>query len=110
MAMLARTPGKEIAQAVQEGNVKLLKSMPGIGPKSASQIVLDLQGKLVSYMQPEEVETDPVWQQTKEALEALGYNPKTIQSIKKELQEKEYDSVDTMLRHALMLMAQRKER
>ncbi|GJM58171.1 Holliday junction branch migration protein RuvA [uncultured Dubosiella sp.] len=110
MAMLARTPGKEIAQAVQEGNVKLLKSMPGIGPKSASQIVLDLQGKLVSYMQPEEVETDPVWQQTKEALEALGYNPKTIQSIKKELQEKEYDGVDTMLRHALMLMAQRKER
>lgn len=109
MTMLSKTSGKVMAQAIEEGNVKWLKTLPGIGAKSASQIVLDLQGKLVALKEEEKEQTDPIWTQTREALEALGYNPKTIQSVKKELQEKEYGSVDAMLRQALMLLAQRKE-
>lgn len=109
MTMLSKTSGKVMAQAIEEGNVKWLKTLPGIGAKSASQIVLDLQGKLVALKEEEKEQSDPVWTQTREALEALGYNPKTIQSVKKELQEKGYASVDTMLRQALMLLAQRKE-
>ena len=107
LAMLTKCPGADMARAIEEGDVKLLKSLPGIGVKSASQIVLDLQGKLVS-IQREEIEIgDPVWMQTQEALEALGYKANTLQSIKKELQDAGYESVDEMLRHALMLLAKR---
>lgn len=107
LAMLTKCPGTDMARAIEEGDVKLLKSLPGIGVKSASQIVLDLQGKLVS-IQREEIEIgDPVWMQTQEALEALGYKANTLQSIKKELQDAGYESVDEMLRHALMLLAKR---
>ena len=66
LAMLTKCPGADMARAIEEGDVKLLKSLPGIGVKSASQIVLDLQGKLVS-IQREEIEIgDPVWMQTQE--------------------------------------------
>ena len=107
LAMLTKCPGADMARAIEEGDVKLLKSLPGIGVKSASQIVLDLQGKLVSIPREEIEIGDPVWMQTQEALEALGYKANTLQSIKKELQDAGYESVDEMLRHALMLLAKR---
>lgn len=47
MGMLARADYDRIVEAVESDDVKFLKSMPGIGPKAASQIVLDLKGKLV---------------------------------------------------------------
>ncbi len=47
MGVLAKTDVGRIIEAVEADDVKFLKSMPGIGPKAASQIVLDLKGKLV---------------------------------------------------------------
>lgn len=47
MTMLSRAGYQAIIDSVSTGDVATLKKMPGIGAKSASQIVLDLQGKLV---------------------------------------------------------------
>lgn len=47
MNMLAKAGYEAIIQSIASGDVASLKKMPGIGAKSASQIVLDLQGKLV---------------------------------------------------------------
>lgn len=47
MTMLSRAGYQAIVDSVSTGDVATLKKMPGIGAKSASQIVLDLQGKLV---------------------------------------------------------------
>ena len=47
MNMLAKASADKIITAVETGDVSVLKSMPGIGAKTASQIVLDLKGKLV---------------------------------------------------------------
>ena len=44
---LAKAGYEAIIQSIASGDVASLKKMPGIGAKSASQIVLDLQGKLV---------------------------------------------------------------
>lgn len=45
--MLAKAGYQAIIESISQGDVATLKKMPGIGAKSASQIVLDLQGKLV---------------------------------------------------------------
>lgn len=45
--MLAKAGYQAIIESISQGDVTTLKKMPGIGAKSASQIVLDLQGKLV---------------------------------------------------------------
>lgn len=47
MTMLSRAGYQTIVDSISTGDVAALKKMPGIGAKSASQIVLDLQGKLV---------------------------------------------------------------
>lgn len=47
MGMLAKAGREKIISAVETGDVSALKKVPGIGAKTASQIVLDLKGKLV---------------------------------------------------------------
>ncbi|QXV65717.1 Holliday junction branch migration protein RuvA [Mucilaginibacter achroorhodeus] len=44
--MLSSITPAEIQQAIVQGNVALIKSIKGIGPKSAQRIILELQDKL----------------------------------------------------------------
>lgn len=45
-ALSSSTP-KDLFQAIETNNTAYLKKLPGIGPKAAAQIILDLKGKLV---------------------------------------------------------------
>ncbi|MDN5617150.1 Holliday junction branch migration protein RuvA [Rothia sp. HC945] len=77
----------EVAQAVAEGNDKAFSKVPGIGPKGARRIVLELAGKLV-LPEPEngdassagvggQAGTGPSWRsQVMDALVGLGWQEK----------------------------------
>ncbi len=103
--MLSVCSGKEMIEAIENDDIKKLKSLPGIGAKTAGQIVLDLKGKFVS-LDTETSSQDPVWMQVEEALTSFGYKNTQISSIRKELEGKDL-KVDEMLRQALKLIAQR---
>lgn len=106
--ILRASSGTSIIENIEQGNVQALKALPGIGAKTASQIVLDLQGKLVRVLDNKEIkESDPVWDETASALESLGYRPADIKDLRKELAGKGLD-VSDMLRQALILLAKRK--
>ena len=105
--MLAVCPGSKMIQAIEEDDVKLLKSLPGIGAKTASQIVLDLKGKFVSVETKEETISNPVWKETQEALVALGYKVNQLSGVRKELANKTDLNVNEMLRMALAILAKR---
>lgn len=105
--MLAVCPGSKMIQAIEEDDVKLLKSLPGIGAKTASQIVLDLKGKFVSVETKEETISNPVWKETQEALVALGYKVNQLTGVRKELANKTDLNVNEMLRMALAILAKR---
>lgn len=105
--MLAVCPGSKMIQAIEEDDVKLLKSLPGIGAKTASQIVLDLKGKFVSVETKEETISNPVWKETQEALVALGYKVNQLTVVRKELANKTDLNVNEMLRMALAILAKR---
>ncbi len=46
LAMLARFSPQSLVQTVEEGDTKALSTVPGIGRRTASRIVLELKGKL----------------------------------------------------------------
>ena len=108
LAMLAVCPVKQMIEAIEHNDVKLLKSLPGIGAKSASQIVLDLKGKLVEEVSEIQVKENAELVDAIEALKALGYKNAEINSIKKELSEESFATSDQYIRKALSILAKRK--
>lgn len=105
--LLVACPAKEMVEAIENDDIKRLKALPGIGAKTASQIVLDLKGKFVSMPSKEDAISNPVWQECQEALIALGYKPVTLNAIKKELSARKDLKADEMLRLALSMIAKR---
>ena len=104
--MLSVCSGKEMIEAIENDDIKRLKALPGIGAKTAGQIVLDLKGKFVSLETNSSTSQNPVWTQVQEALVSMGYKNNQLSKIKKELENSDYNESE-MLRQALMLLAKR---
>lgn len=104
--MLSVCSGKEMIEAIENDDIKRLKSLPGIGAKTAGQIVLDLKGKFVSLETSDSPVSNPVWSQVQDALLSLGYKTNQLTKIKKEFENTELGE-DEMLRQALILLAKR---
>ena len=104
--MLSVCSGKEMIEAIENDDIKRLKSLPGIGEKTAGQIVLDLKGKFVSLETSDSPVSNPVWTQVQDALLSLGYKTNQLTKIKKEFENTELGE-DEMLRQALILLAKR---
>jgi len=97
----------EIYTAIENGDVAYMKKMPGVGSKAASQIILDLKGKLVETSnnnskgkQEESAEINEVIT----ALKGLGYKNSEVEAILPSLRNSE-GSVNELLKQALMLLA-----
>lgn len=105
--LLGSCSGEQMIQAIEEDDIKRLKALPGIGAKTASQIVLDLKGKFVVESSQSSNLNNPNWEECKEALLALGYRANQLSAIQKELVSQEDLGVDEMLRKALGILAKR---
>ncbi|MFC6181005.1 Holliday junction branch migration protein RuvA [Lactiplantibacillus daowaiensis] len=95
LAILANNDHSGLIQAINQENATYLTSFPGVGKKTAQQIVLDLKGKLndlnveVSGQTALDVETpavDGALADALAALEALGYAQREIKRITTKLE------------------------
>lgn len=106
--MLSAAGAASIIEAIETEDTKALKALPGIGAKTAGQIILDLRGKIDSSLTINENDGSyhPLWMQTQEALEALGYKGSSLKSLQKEFKDrKDIKDVNTMIREALKIIA-----
>jgi len=100
----------EFIAAVEKEDEKYLTQFPGIGKKTAQQIILDLKGKLTNMLTVQDLsETktpiDSVQlAEVKEALKTLGYLDKEINEVLPILQKERLEKTDEMIRHALTLL------
>lgn len=108
MNLLKHCDGARMVEAIENQDVAMLKKLPGIGPKTASQIVLDLKGKLVPVNKTGSQSDLPAgtaaWQDVAQALESLGYTPAQIAKAAKSLASLE-EEVPVLLKKALALVS-----
>lgn len=103
IAALAATNPDDLFLAIQANNTSYLKKLPGIGPKAAAQIILDLKGKLVEA----DSKGNPTqYDEVREALKNLGYKVKEIDSVLSSISEPNADN-QTILRLALRKLAKK---
>lgn len=91
IGILATGDVQAIIQAIESKNITYLKKIPGIGPKAAQQIVLDLQGKFhvtVSEMALTSIEFD----EAIEVLIALGYKRQEVDRVMNTLSNEQLDT------------------
>lgn len=113
LAILANPDHQGLVNAITNNNVSYLTKFPGIGKKTASQIVLDLRDKLTnessnSLFATTQLTVDAtVNRELKDALEALaalGYKERDIKKVQKTLMKEEQMATDEYLRQALRLL------
>lgn len=109
LAILAAATPNEIISAIEREDNAFMQKFPGIGKKTASQIILDLKGKL----KPDELSlpaeaapvADPSYiEEALMALEVLGYSKRELTRIEKKLQKEDLSSVDEAVKLGLKLL------
>lgn len=122
LAILASGNPSQVVAAIETEDEKFLTKFPGVGKKTARQMILDLKGKLGSFVEQIEIPSaenelplfgvNPNQQQLEEAMLALmslGYSEKELEKIKPELDAKEdLDSTESYMKYALKLLLKTK--
>lgn len=115
LAILANEDHVGLITAIENDDTKFLQKFPGVGKKTAAQIVLDLKGKLselalenyngsAQQMVLEESDEDPIFEEAIEALFALGYGQREVKQVRKGLAEFKAETTDAYIREALRVI------
>ncbi|EHT7952457.1 Holliday junction branch migration protein RuvA [Staphylococcus pseudintermedius] len=108
LAILAASSPDEVKRAIENENDAYLTQFPGIGKKTARQIVLDLKGKVVVTEEVSEglldiatEQEDLAVQEALLALEALGYSKRELKKVEKAMQQQIFSDVDEAVKYGL---------
>ena len=107
LAILAGGTSAEIIGAIENQDAVYLTKFPGIGKKSAQQIILDLQGKVdfsMTSISSAPSEVNNYLSDAMLALEALGYSKKELAKIEKKLSAHDFNGVDEYVKQGLKLL------
>jgi Holliday junction DNA helicase RuvA len=85
LAILSHGSTSQIQNAIIKADVDFFKNVPGIGKKTAQRVIIDLKTKVggvtdLDLSEPD-IETDDVYA----ALVGMGFDPKRVQSVLKEV-------------------------
>lgn len=112
ISILSNITPSSFALAVISDDVAKLKSLPGIGLKSAQRIILELKDKLKSEQAVDsgkentgvkEITSTQASLEATDALMILGYNKKEIEKVLSKL-DKENMSTEDIIRKALSML------
>jgi Holliday junction DNA helicase RuvA len=97
VSMLSKSSYEGIIEAIETGNLSYLKKLPGIGPKAAGQIILDLKGHL-KVETTVAVKENPVFKEAKEALKGFGFKAQEIDNALSKIQDENIDVSDCIFK------------
>lgn len=107
---------QDIIRAIENADAATLKKLPGIGAKTAGQIILDLKGKIVLSEPKKEKEekkakkTNPVYLEVCDALLSLGFKQVEIDGLNLDPNALVDHDPSVILQSALRKLAAQKRR
>lgn len=113
LAILANEDHQGFVQAIEDNNTTYLTKFPGVGKKTAAQIVLDLKGKLSEFeitasdkidlfnQSGQTGSTHSSFEEAMEALLVLGYSSRDVQRVRKQMDKSLGLTTDAYIREAL---------
>lgn len=110
LSILASDDNDGLVNAIEQNNVNYLTKFPGVGKKTAGQLVLDLKGKLGSVSvsavatTTEKVAENGLLDDVSQALSGLGYSAKEIQKVLPTLKEQKHTTTQSALSAAFKLL------
>ena len=113
LAILASSTPHEVKLAIENENDAYLTQFPGIGKKTARQIVLDLKGKVtiteensddLLQTQVNGNEQNQIISEALLALQALGYSKRELSKVEKSLNKHNVNSVDEAVKIGLQIL------
>lgn len=104
LAIMAAEDTESLASAIEKGEVKYLTRFPGVGKKTASQIVLDLKGKLNTLAKKPVENVSPALNDALLALAALGYSQREVDRISPRLAKLPNLTADQYIKEGLNLL------
>lgn len=111
LAILANASTEGLANAIAQDDVRFLTKFPGIGKKTAQQIILDLKGKidapgpLLQELLPQQPDNAQL-ADALAALVALGYPQKQVDKLAGQLENSSAKTTDAYMRLGLSLLSQ----
>lgn len=113
LAILATGEPMQVVSAIEHEDEKFLMKFPGVGKKTARQMILDLKGKLSEFLSSPDLnvevtetpgDEDPLLE-VMEALRALGYAEREIKKVLPKLKDESL-TTDTLIKKALQMLIQ----
>lgn len=118
LAILASGEPTHVIQAIEREDETFLVKFPGVGKKTARQMILDLKGKLHDLMDLEQIEfiddeptlfvdssSDHELEEAMLALTALGYSERELSKVRPKLKDdKGLQTTDEFMKKALQLL------
>ena len=115
LTMLAQLSVADVIGAVQEGNVKVLSSVSGIGARKAEHIIVQLKNKVEKLIDSGDVALEgdsnlSDWKNLQQVFKSLNYSRQEIEMVLAHLR-KTYggtgSSFDELIRHGLSFLAKK---
>lgn len=110
LAIIAASDNEGLINAIDNSDIKYLTKFPGVGKKTAMQMVLDLAGKFeaneavgLSLLDNDSTGNLPL-EEAMEALQALGYKVTELKKIEKKLAQEGVMTSEAYIKAALKLM------
>jgi len=101
--MLSKATVSSFINAIETTNTSFLKKLPGVGPKAAQQMILDLKGQLKFEDSSIKSKNNQVFDDAREALKGLGFKVAEIDNALSKINESDID-LNECIKKALHLL------
>ncbi|MGM8214230.1 Holliday junction branch migration protein RuvA [Bacillaceae bacterium W0354] len=111
--IVGQTTVSEFAVAIENEDESYLTKFPGVGKKTARQMILDLKGKVDEWLHlPHHNQTSThlkdnnqaILDEAIQALKALGYTPREINAVSQKLRLEDAMTTDDLVKKGLQLL------